>query len=314
MFLEKRRMGKRIKYYLVHSFREDGKVRKIRRFLGSNLSKSGLKEKREQAEQIIREQIRIYRSIRDPLKTVLNKEELEKIENLEAKGRIHISHLSETDWKSFTEDFVYDTNAIEGSTITQGEVRKILRKDEWPAEKSRGEISETYGVAEAVKYIRKTKTHISLELIKKLHFMIFKNSKPFAGEFRKKGEEVAVTDNLGRVIHRGAPSSKILELLKELVSWYKNNKNRYPPITLAGVIHDQFENIHPFLDGNGRVGRLLLNNILIKHSLPPVNIRFSNRKRYYSSIQEYQKNGNIRPTIELILKEYRKLRKSPGKR
>lgn len=314
MFLEKRKSGKRIKYYLVHSFREDGKVRKIRRFLGSNLSESELKENRKRAEKIILEQIKIYKSMRDPLKTVLSGEEIERLRNLEAKGKIHISHISEIDWKGFTEDFVYDTNAIEGSTVTLREVRKILRKDDWPEGKSRGEISETYGVAEAVKHIRKTKTHISLELIKNLHHTIFKNSKPFAGELRKKGQEVAVTDNLGRVLHRGAPSSKVPELLRELVSWYNKNKDRYPPITLAGVVHDQFENIHPFLDGNGRVGRLLLNNILLKHSLPPVNIHFSNRRAYYSSLQEYQKSGNIRPTIELILKEYKKLRKSSGKR
>lgn len=310
MFIEKRKRGKRTNYYLVHSFREDGKVKKIRRFLGSNLSDSELKEKRKQAEQIIREQIRIYKSIRDPLKTVLKKEEVEKLRELESKGRIHVSHLSAEDWERFTEDFVYDTNAIEGSTVTQGEVRKILRKDKWPEEGTRGEISETYGVAEAVKYIRETKTHISLKLVKKLHYIVFMNSKDFAGEFRKKGEEVAVTDGRGRILHRGAPSQKVRGLLKELVSWYKNNKKRYPPITLASVVHNQFENIHPFLDGNGRVGRLLLNNILIKHSLPPVNIHFTKRKDYYYTLQEYQKRGNIRPTIELILEEYGKLKKS----
>jgi len=314
MFIEKRKRGKNVKYYLVHSFREDAKVRKIRRFLGSNLSQKELNEKRKHAENFIREQIRIYKAIRDPLKTVLSDKELRKLEDIEDKGKINIQHLSEMDWKAFMEDFVYNTNAIEGSTVEQAEVRKILRRDEWPAGKTRGEISETYGVAEAIKYIRRTKTHVSLELIKKLHFIIFRNSKPFAGELRKKGQEVAVTDNLGRVLHKGAPSSKVPELLRELVSWYNNNKKRYPPITLAGVVHDQFENIHPFLDGNGRVGRLLLSNVLLKHSLPPVNIHFSSRRAYYSSLQEYQKFGNIRPTIELILKEYRKLRKSLGKR
>jgi len=306
MFIEKRKSGKAIKYYLVHSFRDGGKIRKMRRFLGSNLSSRELAEKRKHIENIIHEQIRIYKAIRDPLKTILNSDELKKLENIEARGKIHIQHLSETEWEAFTEEFVYNTNAIEGSTVEQNEVRKILRKDEWPEGKTKWEISETYGVAEAVKYIRKTKTHISLELIRELHYMIFKNSKPFAGRFRKEGEEVVVTDSLGRILHRGAPSSKVLELLKELVTWYIDNKNRYPPITLAAVVHDQFENIHPFVDGNGRVGRLLLNNILIKHSLPPVNIRFSNRKKYYAALQEYQKMGNICPTIELILEEYRK--------
>ncbi len=78
---------------------------------------------------------------------------------------------------------------------------------------------------------------------------------------------------------------------------------------MAAVIHNQFENIHPFRDGNGRVGRLLLNNILLKHDLPPLNIELKNRSQYYAALQAYEKNHDIRPTIELMLKEYRALKK-----
>ena len=81
---------------------------------------------------------------------------------------------------------------------------------------------------------------------------------------------------------------------------------------MAAVVHDQFENIHPFADGNGRVGRLLLNNILIKHNLPPVNISLRNRREYYEALQEYQKKGNIRQTLNLIIKECKMLKKELG--
>ena len=101
-------------------------------------------------------------------------------------------------------------------------------------------------------------------------------------------------------------------MLEELVEWYNKHKNKYPPILLAAVVHDQFENIHPFADGNGRVGRLLLNNILIKHNLPPVNISIRNRREYYEALQEYQKKGNIRQTLNLIIKEYKLLKKELG--
>ena len=73
--------------------------------------------------------------------------------------------------------------------------------------------------------------------------------------------------------------------------------------------HYRFEIIHPFQDGNGRVGRILLNYILLKNNLPPLNIDIKNQKEYYDSLQSYQKEGNIRPTIELILKEYKSLKK-----
>jgi len=98
-------------------------------------------------------------------------------------------------------------------------------------------------------------------------------------------------------------------LLNELVKWYNKHKNKYPALVLAAVVHNQFENIHPFRDGNGRVGRILLNNILIKHNLPPINIDFKKRLEYYATLQSYQKEHNLKPTIELFLNEYKELKK-----
>lgn len=310
MHLEIRRQGKRKKYYLAHSFRDNGKVRKVRRYLGQDLSAKEIEKLRKAAEEAIRKQIEIYKTIRDPLKTVLSSSELKQIETLVAKDDIIIRHLTEKDWLTFTELFTYDTNAIEGSTVTQSEVKNILEKNQWPEERSKAEISETYGVAEAVEYIRRIKEHVSLALIQRLHNIVFKNSKPFAGRFRERGIEVAVVDSSGNIMHRGAPQRRILILLKELIEWYKKNKDNYHPLILATVVHNQFENIHPFQDGNGRVGRLLLNNILLKHNMPPVNIQLKNRKEYYHTLQEYEKRGNIKPTIQLILKEYRRLKKT----
>lgn len=310
MHIEIRKRGKKKLYYLAHSFRDNNSVRKVRRYLGADLSSEKIKELRKSAEKAILKQIENYKKIRDPLHTALSSREIEAIKKLITKSDIKIKHLSERAWLKFTEVFTYDTNAIEGSTVTSLEVRNILEKDRWPKERERWEISETYGVAEAVKYIRRTKDHISLNLIKELHRIVFKNSKDFAGKFRGPGVEVAVVSHVGDIIHRGAPQRQIIGLLKELIKWYKNNKNKYHSLVLAAVVHNQFETIHPFQDGNGRVGRLLLNNILLKHNLPPVNIELKRRSEYYSTLHAYQNQGNIRPTIEFILKEYKELRMS----
>jgi len=310
MHIEIRVQGKRKKYYLAHSFRRDGKVKKIRFYLGLNLSKKELKMKRENAEKILIERIEKYKVIRDPFYVVLSPLELEEIKTLEARSEIKILHLNENDWINFTKLFTYDTNAIEGSTVTVSEVGDILEKSKWPEKRTKWEISETYGVAEAIKHIRKTREHISLNLIKQLHKVIFGNSKLFAGNFREKGTEVAVVNGLGNIVHKGAPSDQVTKLLNELIKWYNKNRNKYPALVLAAVVHNHFETIHPFRDGNGRVGRLLLNNILLKHNLPPVNIELKNRIEYYNALQEYQKNKNIRPMVELILKEYKLLKKT----
>ena len=215
--------------------------------------------------------------------------------------------------RTFTEAFTYDTNAIEGSILDSKEVDEILEKDRWP-DKPKADISETYGVAKAIEFIRKTKEHLSVQLILELHRIVFENSKPFAGKLRAAGVEVVVMDQSGIVVHRGAPSSEVRSLLFGLARWYAKNQKKYPPIVLAAVVHNQFENIHPFQDGNGRVGRLLLNNILLKHNMPPLNIELRNRREYYAALQAYEKEHNLRPTIELMLKEYRSLKRLLKKR
>jgi Fic family protein len=311
MYIEKRKEGNKIKYYLAHSFREGGKVHKIRKFLGKNISNKELKERVSKAKEIILGEIGQYKIISDPLKIPLSENEIKFIEKLEINQKLRVFHLSEKQWKLFSELFTYNTNAIEGSEIEQKEVKRILEKDEWP-KKSKEDIAETYGVNEAIEFIQKTREHISLDLILNLHKIVFKNSKSFAGQFRREGEEVVVKGGLGNIIHYGAPQSRVVSLLKELIEWYNKHKDKYPALVLATVIHNQFENIHPFRDGNGRVGRLLLNNVLIKNKLPPVNIDFKNRKEYYSALQEYEKNHNIRPMIDLLLKEYKSLKKRFG--
>lgn len=308
MHIEKRKSGKCTKYYLSHSYREGKIVHKFRKYLGQDLASKILEERKIIAEKLILEEIHKYKIISDPLEFELSAEEIKKIKQIEAAIPLKISHLSEKDWKEFSKLFTYNTNAIEGSKLSQAEVRELLEKDRWP-DKSKEDIAEAFGVDEAILFIRNTKEYISLELMKQIHKIVFKNSKPFAGKFRKKGEEVVVMDNKGKVVHEGAPQGRILYLLNQLIKWYENNKTKYPGIVLAAVAHNQFENIHPFADGNGRVGRILLNNILIKHNVPPINIDFKNRIEYYYTLQEYEKNKNLKPTLELYLKEYQELKK-----
>jgi Fic family protein len=309
MHLEVRRKGKGKLYYLSHSIRQGAKIRKARVYLGKDLSKSELEKKKKQAEPALWHRVEARKAIRDPFETVLFPRELEELRALEARGNIKVLHLSEEDWRKFTETFAYNTNAIEGSALDSEEVADILERDKWP-NKPKEDISEAYGVAKAIGFIRKTRERISLQLIQELHRLVFSNSKPFAGQFRRKGVEVVVTDGSGQIVHRGAPAICVKRLLKELEKWYEKNKRRYPPLVLAAVAHNQFENIHPFKDGNGRVGRLLLNNILLKHGLPPVNIELRNRQEYYAALQAYENRHDLRPTMELLLKEYRAFKRT----
>lgn len=298
MYVEKRKKGSDFKYYLVHSYREKKEVKKIRRYLGLNLSFDELERRKKEAEKFILEIIEELNT--EIFNFVLTGKQIEKLNRYNEKIKIH--HLENFNWMQFTEDFVYNTNAIEGSTVQLEEVKEILEKKK---RVSGSEEEETEGVARAVKFIRETKEDLSLELIRKIHKICFEDSKSFAGEFRN--VEVVIKNSKGEIIHAGVPVSKLKESMNELILWYQKNNNLFKPLVLAAIIHNQFEHIHPFQDGNGRVGRLLLNFILIKNKYPPINIRLENRKEYYLSLQDYSKNHNLRPTLKFLISQYNKM-------
>jgi Fic family protein len=296
MYVEKRKSGKNIKYYLVYSYRDNGKVEKIRRYLGSNLSKEELGAKREKSGKIIYEVLEEINT--NVFSFTLTKKQLEVLNNYNKK--VKVIHLSEKQWQVFTEDFVFNTNAIEGSTVTEEEVPQILKKIKAENE----EEIETKGVAKAVDYIRWTKEDLSLKLLLKLHELCFKGSKNYAGKFRE--VNVVVRNSRGDILHSGVPKEELIDYLDDFIIWYKDNKAKFKPLILAAILHNQFEHIHPFQDGNGRVGRLLLNYILLKYNYPPINIMLEDRQEYYQTLQEYSKNDNLKSTLNYLIKQYKK--------
>ena len=295
MFVEKRKSGKNIKYYLVHSYRDKAKVRKIRKYLGQNISKKELEIAKNKAEQHILSLLKDVNT--EVFLFTLTKNQVEKLNKYADK--IKIAHFHDKEWQKFTEEFVYNTNAIEGSTIERDEVHEILHKQKaYDAEEL-----ETKGVAKALGYIRGTKEDLSINLIKKLHKICFKGSKSFAGQIRN--VEVVIRNSKGDILHKGVPCSQLSEALEDMILWYNENKNKFKPLALAAIMHNQFEYIHPFQDGNGRVGRLLLNFILLKNKYPPINIYLEDRAEYYRTLQEYQNSHKLKPTIEFLIWQYK---------
>ena len=295
MYVENRKSGKNIKYYLVHSYRDKGRVSKIRKYLGRNLAKEELEKAKNNAKLHILELLEELNT--EVFLFTLTKNQIKKLNKFDEK--ISIMHFDQKAWQQFTEEFVYNTNAIEGSTVQRDEVPEILEKQK----ASGAEELETKGVAKAVEYIKNTKEEVSTELIKKLHKICFEGSKAFAGQLRKM--EVVVRNSKGDILHQGVSFSQLHSALKDMVSWYKENKNKFKPLVLSAIMHNQFEYIHPFQDGNGRVGRLLLNFILLKNKYPPISISLEDRAEYYRVLQEYQKNQNLKPTVEFLVGQYK---------
>lgn len=296
MHIEKRKQGNNTKYYLSHSYRVGKKTRKIRHYLGLNLTEEKIEERREEAEKEIMQQMQAKT---DLLKFSLTKKEIERLNEYDKD--VEIVHLDVDGWKAFTEKFVFNTNAIEGSSVTPEEVHDLLRHNE---DATNSDEMEALNVAKAVEFIQNTDEELSLELITRLHRICFEGSKSFTGKLRD--VEVVIRNAYGEIVHQGIPKEEIKRELEDMAGWYRDNSDELKPLVLAALIHNQFEYIHPFEDGNGRVGRLLLNYVLLKHGYPPINILFEDRGRYYYCLQQYSKKNSLEETLEFLVEQYRK--------
>ena len=181
---------------------------------------------------------------------------------------------------------VYNSNAIENSTITLEETEKILLQIDLDRFITEREIFETKNLARVVTYIdkRSKEQELSLEVMLILHKMLISNIRDdVAGRFRDGNEYVRVGS------HIAPPPREVVERLQRMLTEY--NAGNHESITKRlARLHLTFENIHPFVDGNGRIGRAINNYLLIREGFVPINIKFIDRKNYYEAFKEFDAN------------------------
>lgn len=225
----------------------------------------------------IRERIKILRAEYNRFST--GKESLFKI--------INEAELSES---------VFNSNAIENSTLTLKETEKILLDKEVSRNVSVREIFEAKNLARVMEYFELKRNELSLttETILLVHKMLIENiDDNIAGRFRTKNEYVRVGSYI-------APAPEHVErMVDAILSEYESNINDYP-IDKIAKFHLDFETIHPFLDGNGRIGRVIVNFQLNKLGFPNLIIRDKEKKIYYQSFREYNDSKNTK-TMEKII-------------
>src|SRR3990167_5126575 len=180
---------------------------------------------------------------------------------------------------------VYNSNAIENSTLTLEETEKILLQIDLDRYITEREIFEAKNLARVVAYIngKAKEQELRLEVILFLHKMLIANIRDdVAGRFRQDNEFVRVGNHI-------APNPKeAVDRLKKMLAEY-NAANHENIIKRIAKLHLIFEYIHPFVDGNGRIGRVLNNYLLIREGFVPINIKFIDRKKYYEAFKEFDK-------------------------
>lgn len=182
---------------------------------------------------------------------------------------------------------VYNSNAIENSTLSLEETEKILLQIDLDRFISEREIFEAKNLGRVVSYINKRskEQELNLEVILALHKMLIANIRDdVAGRFRSDNEYVRVGSHI-------APNPKeIINRLEEMLSEY-NAASSENIIKRIAKLHLTFEYTHPFVDGNGRIGRVINNYLLIREGFVPINIKFIDRKKYYEAFKEFDEKG-----------------------
>lgn len=182
---------------------------------------------------------------------------------------------------------VYNSNAIENSTLSLEETEKILLQIDLDRFISEREIFEAKNLARVVSYIDKKakEQELALDVILSLHKMLLANIRDdVAGRFRKENEFVRVGNHI-------APNPKeVVDQLEKMLIEY-NVESRENIIKRIAKLHLAFEYTHPFVDGNGRIGRVINNYLLIREGFVPINIKFIDRKLYYEAFNEFDAKG-----------------------
>ncbi len=191
---------------------------------------------------------------------------------------------------------VYNSNAIENSTLSLEETDKILLQIDLDRYVTEREIFEAKNLARVVSYIReKAKNQeLNVEMLLLLHKMLLSNIlDDIAGKFRHGDEWVRVAN------HIAEDPLKISEKIDDMFVVY-NTTLRENIIKRIALFHLTFEHIHPFIDGNGRIGRVLNNYLLIREGFVPINIKFIDRNLYYDAFKEFNDNGKTKVMEEIV--------------
>ena len=209
--------------------------------------------------------------------------------------------LNAGELKRLRDEFIvgntFHSNAIEGSTLTLRETALILGEGVTIAEKPLREHLDAIGHRDAFEYISdlsKQKSSISEKVIKDIHSLVLMGDRENRGVYRSVPVMIMSAE-------LEPPQPYLVpKLMEQLVIDGGELFGRENIIEAAAEFHLRFEEIHPFIDGNGRTGRLILNLELMKNGLLPVNIKFADRERYYKAFEDHAKTGDSSAFAEMV--------------
>jgi len=298
--------------YLEKSLRVKESVRNISKYIGKakEVSKNQIKQaKKEFNKELLEKEAELktnYWYKKNKLTYPLTREEVKKIEIMNTKYKkiiknLHPKNITDLN-RRFIANYVFESNALEGNSLTLKNVAEIIFKKRVSSGKDLREIYDAQNSFNLFLYLQKTREKISDEFIIKIHRKMMKDIDDRLG-YRKVPIML-----IGKTTKLTAPE-EIKEKMDDLLNWYYQNENILYPLELAFIFHAKFEKIHPFCDGNGRVGRFLLNYILMRKGYFPIIIRKTSRNTYFKALEAADKKKwhiLIRFALDNYKKTFRK--------
>lgn len=228
----------------------------------------------------------------------------EKIDELYKKLRA-LPPLSVATEERLMEEFMvrytYNSNAIEGSTLTERETALVLKDDMTIEGKPLKYHLDAIGHRDAFALVRREAeagSALTEALIKRIHSHILLRDEDERGHYRTVNVHISGSDVV-------LPSAQFVpKKMAELMERYNGEMQKWHPIQRAAVFHLAFESVHPFIDGNGRTGRLILNFELMKADYPPIDVKFADKGRYYYCLQSYQGQDETESPMLYMLEAY----------
>ena len=196
--------------------------------------------------------------------------------------------------EEFSVEYTYNSNAIEGSTLTLRETYLVLRGltiDRKPLK----DHLEAVGHKEAFDYVRELageNVPLTENVIKQIHSLVLADKREDRGGYRRVPVRIMGAE------HELVQPYLIQPMMEQLLLEYSAGTEHI--VTKLARFHIQFERIHPFIDGNGRTGRLLVNLELMKAGYPPIDIKFTDKLRYYNAFDAYHVNSDASAMEELF--------------
>lgn len=189
--------------------------------------------------------------------------------------------------EEFVVEYTYNSNAIEGNTLTLRETDMVLH-GLTIAQKPLKDHMEAVGHKEAFDFVQdlvKNQVPLSESIIKQIHYLVLADKKDDRGVYRRVPVRIMGAKN------EPVQPYLIQPKMEQLLESYRNSTEHIIP--RLARFHIEFEGIHPFIDGNGRTGRLLVNLELMKNGYPPIDIKFMDRIAYYNAFDEYHVKHNL---------------------